>query len=184
MVQQEIEQEYEHTEIRTETETVTYCDGCGMEADDYVELTNVSLECIEKIIMAVHRTDKFRPSEMAPEPTIHPPYNAEEAVEKIQDEIEIFHFCETCQRGIREHQSIPAGLVEDDAPEEDPTDDGTPRWKQFVRMVCMFVGPPLLLTGAVYPALGIIGFVMTLYVVGAWLLEREPDMPDYAQHRY
>lgn len=121
MVEKEIEQEYEVVETHTDTETVTFCDGCTEETDDYVTLSNASADCIKSIMAMVSRNEKCR--RLGVDEGIGAHKSPEEAVEKaLGDRLEEFHFCRGCQRGIREHgRTVDTSLYEPPEEEKDGT---------------------------------------------------------------
>lgn len=97
MVQKEIEQTYEQTEVKTDTTTVTFCDGCTDEipddSEDAVVLSNISIDCLTSL-------------------------DSKQEVETLIENAEEFDICPGCQKGLREHgRTIDTALY--DAPEGD-----------------------------------------------------------------
>lgn len=131
MVQKQIEQEYEEVIEKTDTETVTFCDGCTEEAPGHVVLSNISVNCLEQA--AGSATD----------------------VQRLLDNAEEFHICAGCQKGLREHgRVIDTSLY--DAPDHSSTetlgdtlngfDDGATLAGFGVGLLSIFVGLISMLT--------------------------------------
>lgn len=112
MVQKEIEQTYEEVVTETETEEVTFCDGCTEETNDYVTLSNISVNCLEQAAGSSHQ------------------------VQRLMNNAEEFHICAGCQKGLREHgRTIDTALYE--PPEEDDDGDSVSQKKKNRARVMM-----------------------------------------------